>query len=55
MSTERTQSENNARTAERTKATFALLGAVLAGHIPLIADSIGSIRNPESNRFGSFD
>ena len=55
MSTTRTQSQHNARTAERTKASFALLGAVLAGHIPMIASSIGSIRNPESNRFGSYD
>ena len=55
MSTDRTQSENNARTAERTKATFALFGHLLAGQIPYVIDAIGSIRNPESNRYGSFD
>ena len=55
MTTERTQAQNNARTAERTKATFALIAHVIAFQPGYIAEAIGSIRNPESNRYGSFD
>ena len=55
MTTDRTQAQNNARTAERTKATFALIGHLIAFQPGYIADAIGSIRNPESNRYGSFD
>ena len=55
MTTNRSQSQNNARTAERTKASFALLGHILAFQPGYIADAIGSIRNPESNRYGSYD
>jgi hypothetical protein len=55
MTTERTQAENNARTAERAKASLALIGHIIAFQPGYIADAIGSIRNPESNRYGSFD
>ena len=55
MTTKRTQSQNNARTAERTKASIALFAHLLAGQLPHAIDAIGSIRKPESNRYGSFD